>query len=84
MKLIKFDVLLLGNFGLRLIPNTLLVYAVLGIILLETIKGTNLILLYWAPKFMSSEHIMSGTVRACVREPSQTANLQFYIYKKNK
>lgn len=84
MKLIKFDVLLLGNLGFRLILNTLLVYVVLGITLLETIKGTNLIFLYWTPKFMSSEHKVSGTVRACVRESSQTAwfNNLFFIEKR--
>lgn len=32
---------------------------------------------------MSSEHKTSGTVRACVREPSQTGNLpSFFILKK--
>lgn len=38
MKLIKLDVLLSGNLGFRQI---LLVYAVLGIIPLETIKETH-------------------------------------------
>lgn len=40
--------------------------------------------LYWAPRFLSSEHKMSGTVRSCVRGFFQTANLQFSIKKKNK
>lgn len=44
-------------------------------------NGDKLNFLYWAPKFMSSEHKMSGTVRACAREPCQTANLQFKINK---
>lgn len=76
MKLIKFYVLLFGNLGFRLISTE---YAATKITPLVTTKGTNLTqqVLLSAPKFMSSEHKMSGTASAGIREPSQTANLRF-------